>query len=453
MTRKAKVIILDDEPNIVEVILARLEAMGFPARGFTSAAPALEALKADNFHVLLTDLKMPDMDGMEVLQRAKNIDPDLEVIIFTAYGSIEGAVEAMKQGAHDYLVKPFEPIELMAKIESAVEKRDLKQRVRYLEQEVQDNIEHHIFAESPAMKKVLDLARQAGRSDTTVLILGESGTGKELIAKMLHCESNRRDRKYVIMDCGATPATLIEAELFGYTKGAFTGALRDKRGIIEEADGGTLFLDEIGNISPEMQTRMLRVLETGEFRPIGQVGQKVVDIRFISATNIDLAQKVKDGDFREDLYYRLKVITVEIPPLRERKEDIPGLSQIFLTEFSNKTGKKITGMSKEAMGLLMAYRWPGNVRELKNVLESAVVLCKDEVITAQDIYLHDLRRTEAAAEDDLNPLEAQEKAMVVDALRKAKWVQKDAADILGISRRVMHYKIKKFNIQSEKKLA
>ncbi|MFY9397434.1 MAG: sigma-54 dependent transcriptional regulator [Desulfomonilia bacterium] len=452
MTRKAKVIILDDEPNIVEVILARLEAMGFPARGFTSAAQALEALKSDTFHVLLTDLKMPEMDGMEVLQRAKKIDPDIEVIIFTAYGSIEGAVEAMRQGAHDYLVKPFEPIELMAKIESAVEKRDLKQRVRYLEQEVQDNIEHHIYAESSAMKKVLDLARQAGRSDTTVLILGESGTGKELIAKMLHCVSNRRDRKYVIMDCGATPATLIEAELFGYTKGAFTGALRDKRGIIEEADGGTLFLDEIGNISPEMQTRMLRVLETGEFRPIGQVAQKVVDIRFIAATNVDLAQKVKDGQFREDLYYRLRVITIEIPPLRERKEDIPGLSQVFLTEFSNKTGKRITGVSKEAMDMLMAYRWPGNVRELKNVIESAVVLCKDEVITPQDIYLHDLGKTEVS-EDGLNPLEAQEKAMVVEALRKAKWVQKDAADILGISRRVMHYKIKKFKIQSEKKLA
>ncbi|HNR52864.1 MAG TPA: sigma-54 dependent transcriptional regulator, partial [Deltaproteobacteria bacterium] len=300
MTRKAKIIVLDDEPNIVEVILARLEAMGFPARGFTSAAQALGALKADNFHVLLTDLKMPDMDGMEVLRCAKQIDPDIEVILFTAYGSIEGAVEAMKQGAHDYLVKPFEPIELIAKIESAVEKRDLKQRVRYLEQEVQDNIEHRIYGESHAMKRVLALTKQAGRSDSTVLILGESGTGKELIAKMLHYESDRRDRKYVIMDCGATPPTLIEAELFGYTKGAFTGALRDKRGIIEEADGGTLFLDEIGNISPEMQTRMLRVLETGEFRPVGQVDQKKVDIRFIAATNIDLKQKVKEGKFRED---------------------------------------------------------------------------------------------------------------------------------------------------------
>jgi DNA-binding NtrC family response regulator len=452
MTRKAKIIVLDDEPNIVEVILARLEAMGFPARGFTSAAQALGALKADNFHVLLTDLKMPDMDGMEVLRCAKQIDPDIEVILFTAYGSIEGAVEAMKQGAHDYLVKPFEPIELIAKIESAVEKRDLKQRVRYLEQEVQDNIEHRIYGESHAMKRVLALTKQAGRSDSTVLILGESGTGKELIAKMLHYESDRRDRKYVIMDCGATPPTLIEAELFGYTKGAFTGALRDKRGIIEEADGGTLFLDEIGNISPEMQTRMLRVLETGEFRPVGQVDQKKVDIRFIAATNIDLRQKVKEGKFREDLYYRLKVITIELPPLRERKEDIAGLSQIFLTEFSNRTGKTITGFSKEAVDLLMAHRWPGNVRELKNVVESAVVLCKKDVITPDDIYLHDLGGTETA-EEDLSPLEAQERAMVVDALKKAKWVQKDAADILGMSRRVIHYKIKKFKIQADKKLA
>jgi len=449
MTRKAKIIVLDDEPNIVEVILARLDALGFSARGFTAAAQALDALKSDSFHVLLTGLKMPDMDGMEVLRRAKLIDPDIEVIIFTAYGSIEGAVEAMKQGAHDYLVKPFEPIELIAKIEAAIEKRELKQRVRYLEQEIEDQIEHHIYAESPAMKKVLALAKQAAKSDATVLILGESGTGKELIAKMLHYESNRRDKKYVIMDCGATPASLIEAELFGYTKGAFTGAIRDKRGIIEEADNGTLFLDEIGNISPEMQTRMLRVLETGEFRPVGQVDQKKVDIRFIAATNVDLRQKVKDGEFREDLYYRLKVITIEIPPLRERKDDIPGLAQIFLTEFCNRTGKKITGFSKEAVKLLMDHRWPGNVRELKNVIESAVVLCAGEVITPDDIYLHDLGVKEES-EDDLNPLEAQEKAMVVDALKKAKWVQKDAADILGISRRVMHYKIKKFKIQADK---
>jgi DNA-binding NtrC family response regulator len=452
MTRKAKIIVLDDEPNIVEVILARLEALGFSARGFTAAAHALSALKADNFHVLLTDLKMPDMDGMDVLKSARQIDPDIEVIIFTAYGSIEGAVEAMKQGAHDYLVKPFEPIELIAKIESAIEKRDLKQRVRYLEQEVQDHIEHHIYGESQIMKKVLALTKQAGRSDSTVLILGESGTGKELIAKMLHYESDRRDRKYVIMDCGATPPTLIEAELFGYTKGAFTGAMRDKRGIIEEADGGTLFLDEIGNISPEMQTRMLRVLETGEFRPVGQVEQKKVDIRFIAATNVDLWQKVKEGKFREDLYYRLKVITIDLPPLRDRKDDIAGLSQVFLTEFCNRTGKTITGFSMEAVDLLMAHRWPGNVRELKNVIESSVVLCKGEVITPDDIYLHDLGRSDTE-EEELSPLDAQERAMVLDALKKAKWVQKDAADILGISRRVIHYKIKKFKIQSDKKLA
>jgi len=360
----------------------------------------------------------------------------------------------MKQGAHDYLVKPFEAIELLAKIESAMEKRALKQRVLYLEREVEKHIEHHIYAESPSMKKILSLVRQVGKSDATVLILGESGTGKELIAKMLHMESSRRDKKYVIMDCGATPSTLIEAELFGYTKGAFTGALRDKRGIIEEADTGTLFLDEIGNISPEMQTRLLRVLETGEFRPIGQVDLKKVDIRVIAATNVDLVQKVKDGKFREDLYYRLKVITVDLPPLRERKDDIIGLARLFLTEFCNKTGKRISGFSKDAIDLLMDHQWPGNVRELKNIIESAVVLCKDDMITSDVILLSDMAEDEVSKDEgDLNPLELQEKAMVIQALRKAKWVQKDAADILGISRRVMHYKIRKFNIQPDKKLA
>lgn len=454
MTRKGNIIILDDEPNIVEVILARLEVMGFEAKGFTTAAKALEALRQEECSVLLTDLKMPDMDGMEVLRTAKQIDPDVEVILFTAYGSIEGAVEAMKQGAHDYLVKPFEAIELLAKIESAMEKRALKQRVLFLEREVEKHIEHHIYAESPSMKKILSLVRQVGKSDASVLILGESGTGKELIAKMLHMESSRRDKKYVIMDCGATPSTLIEAELFGYTKGAFTGALRDKRGIIEEADTGTLFLDEIGNISTEMQTRLLRVLETGEFRPIGQVDLKKVDIRVIAATNVDLVQKVKDGKFREDLYYRLKVITIDLPPLRERKDDIIGLARLFLTEFCNKTSKKITGFSKDAIDLLMEHQWPGNVRELKNVIESAVVFCKDDMITSDVVLLSDMgEEEEAKYEGELNPLELQEKAMVIQALKKAKWIQKDAADILGISRRVMHYKIRKFNIQPDKKLA
>jgi DNA-binding NtrC family response regulator len=462
MTRKASIIILDDEPNIVEVILARLEVMGFSAKGFTRAESALDTLKKEECSVLLTDLKMPDMDGMEVLKRAKGIDPDVEVIIFTAYGSIEGAVEAMKRGAHDYLVKPFEAIELMAKIGSAIEKRELKQRVKYLEREVEKHIEHHIYAESPSMKKLLELTRQVAKSDATVLILGESGTGKELIARMLHIESNRRDRKYVIMDCGATPSTLIEAELFGYTKGAFTGAMKDKRGIIEEADTGTLFLDEIGNISPEMQTRLLRVLESGQFRAIGQVDQRQVDIRVIAATNVDLRQKVKDGTFREDLFYRLKVITIELPPLRDRKEDIIGLARMFLVEFSNKSARKITGFAKEAIDMLMAHQWPGNIRELKNVIESAVVLSKGDTIDESVILLTDMQDDTPApaaavsstdGEADLNPLELQEKAMVMDALKKANWVQKDAADILGISRRVMHYKIRKFGIQTDKKMA
>jgi DNA-binding NtrC family response regulator len=452
MSKVPKIIVLDDEPNIVEVIITRLETMGFAAKGFTKADLALDALRGDDYSVLISDLKMPDMDGMEVLRRAKQIDPDVEVIIFTAYGSIEGAVQAMKQGAHDYLVKPFEPIELVAKIESAIEKRDLKQRVRYLEQEVEDRIEHHIYAESPAMKRVLSLVRQVSKSDANILVLGESGTGKELIAKMLHYESNRRDKKFVVMDCGATPSTLIEAELFGYTKGSFTGAHKDKRGIIEEADTGTLFLDEIGNISSDMQTRLLRVLESGEFRRLGDLDQKQVNIRVIAATNADLKAKVDDGKFREDLYYRLKVITIDLPPLRERRQDIIGLSQIFLTEFSNKTGKKVTGINKDAMNMLLSYHWPGNVRELKNIMESSVVMSKGSMISPDDIIPSGIFDSAISKnEEGLNPLEAQEKAMVVQALKKARGVQKDAANILGISRRVMHYKVRKYNILTDKR--
>ncbi len=452
MTRQHRILIIDDEPDIVEVLVARLEAMGFHAVGHTRASRALEALRKEDFSVLITDLKMPDMDGMEVLKEAKKIDPDVEVIIFTAHGSIQGAVQAIKEGADDFLVKPFEPMELVTKLEKAIEKRGLKQRVRYLEREIGESLSQHMYAESAAMQNVLSLVRQVSGSDATVLVLGESGTGKELIARMLHHESRRRNGKLVIMDCGATPPTLIEAELFGYQRGAYTGAVKDKKGIIEEADGGTLFLDEIGNISPEMQTRLLRVLENGEFRRLGELDQRHVDIRVIAATNVDLKAKVERGEFREDLFYRLKVFTITLPPLRDRKEDIVGLSQVFLREFCQRTGKRVSGFSREAMDMLLAHHWPGNVRELKNIVHSAVVLCKGETITPEDILPSGILEGSGpkATEEDLNPLEAHEKAMVVDALKKANWVQKDAARILGISRRVMHYKIRKFNIELEK---
>lgn len=452
MSLQHKILIVDDEPDIVEVMVTRLEAMGFYAVGFTRAPKALDALRKEDFSVLITDLKMPDMDGMEVLSEAKKIDPDIEVIIFTAYGSIEGAVQAIKEGAHDYLVKPFEPMELAAKIEKALEKRGLKQRVRYLEREIDDSIGQHMYAESPEMKKVISLVHQVSGSDATVLVLGESGTGKELIARMLHYGSKRRDGKLVVMDCGATPPTLIEAELFGYQRGAYTGAVKDKKGIIEEADGGTLFLDEIGNISPELQTRLLRVLENGEFRRLGELEQRHVDIRVIAATNVDLRAKVDSGEFREDLFYRLRVITITIPPLMERREDIVGLSQIFLSEFCEKAGKKVNGFTLEAMDLLLSHHWPGNVRELKNIIQSAVVLCRGNVITPEDILPSGIFDRSAAPPSDegLNPLEAHEKAMLIDALKKSNWVQKDAAKILGISRRVMHYKIRKFNLMPGK---
>jgi len=447
MRSKAKILVLDDDPNIVEVIVTRLESMDFNVYGYTNPTKALNALRDDSYCVMITDLKMPNKDGMMVLQEAKRIDPDVEVIILTAYGSIEGAVKAIKEGAYDYIAKPFEPLELVTKIEKAIEKRELKQRVRFLEQEVGDSIEYHIYAESPAMKRTLSIARQVSESDSTVLIQGESGTGKELIAKMIHYESRRKRKKFVIMDCGATPPSLIESELFGYVKGAFTGAIKDKKGIIEEADLGTLFLDEIGNISLDMQTRLLRVIELGEFRRVGDLEPRHVDIRILAATNADLEAKVEEGTFREDLYYRLKVISIKLPSLRERKEDIAGLVQVFLSEFTKKTGKKIMGIEKEAMNILFAHQWHGNVRELKNVIESAVVLCKANIIGPDEILLSGIGDEKGYS---LNTLEAQEKTLVVQALKKTNWIQKDAASLLGISRRVINYKIKKYNINPSK---
>jgi DNA-binding NtrC family response regulator len=449
---KPEIIILDDEPNIVEVLLTRLEAKGYNVSGFVKPSQALEAVKRKNAGVILTDLKMPEKDGLSILTEAKELNPDIEVIIFTAYGTISGAVEAMRQGAYDYILKPFNPVELIAKIDRALEKRQLKQRVRALEKEVESSTsEKLIYAVSRSMNHVLNICRQVSSTDATILITGESGTGKELVARMIHKESNRRDNNFIIMDCGATPAGLIESEMFGYVKGAFTGAIRDKTGIVEEADQGTLFLDEIGNISPELQTRLLRVIEYGEFRRVGDVSQKHADIRVIAATNADLQLMVREGTFREDLYYRLKVINVDIPPLRERTEDIPGLIQIFINEFSKKTGKNISGISKEALDIMKKYSWPGNVRELKNTIQSAVVLSGTDMITRDDLMISGICEPEEIFFDSMNKLEETEKDMVVDALKKARWVQNEAAKSLGISRRVMHYKIKKYNINMGEK--
>lgn len=449
MKSAQRILVLDDEAQTVDLIASALDERGYEASAYTSPARAIDALREERFAILLTDYEMPDLNGIEVLRKAKKIDEEIEVIMVTAHGTVQGAVEAMREGASDYLLKPFDLIELTPKIDRALERRALKLRVRSLENEVRETTEHHIFAESKIMKNVLRLVRQVGPSDANVLVLGESGTGKELIARMLHFESRRSSGNLVVMDCGATPTSLIEAELFGYQKGSYTGATKDKPGIIEEADGGTLFLDEIGNITPELQTRLLRVLESGEFRRVGELKQRRVDIRVIAATNADLDVMVQDGVFREDLLYRLRVITVALPSLRERTDDIPGLVQIFIREFSDKTGKEVSGINREAMAMLMRHRWPGNIRELKNVMEAAVVLSRGPVITQDEIILSGVRNLppQSHLEEDLNVLESQERVMVLDALKKSGWVQKDAASMLGISQRVMHYKIKKYNIK------
>lgn len=446
-----EIIILDDEPNIVEVLITRLETKGYNVKGFTKPDSALEAIKNGNACVLLTDMKMPEKDGITVLNEAKELDPDIEVIILTAHGTISSAVEAMKQGAYDYILKPFNPAELIAKLNRALDKQELKQRVRALEKKVELSSDSPIYAVSHSMNHIVRLAKQVSSTDATVLITGESGTGKELIARLIHSESKRSTKNFVIMDCGATPSGLIESEMFGYVKGAFTGAIKDKTGIIEEADKGTLFLDEIGNISPELQNRLLRVIEYGEFRRVGDVTQKHSDIRVIAATNADLVSLVKSGSFREDLYYRLKVINIDIPPLRERTEDIPGLVQIFVNEFSQKTGKHVLGISKDVLEIMKKHHWPGNVRELRNTVQSAVVLCSNDIITRDDLLISGICEPDEIFDESLNKLEETEKDMVIDALKKSRWVQNEAAKTLGISRRVMHYKIKKYNININEK--
>jgi DNA-binding NtrC family response regulator len=395
---------------------------------------------------MISDMKMPGMGGMGLLTEVRSLRPGLPLIFLTAYGTIPDAVRAVRAGAVDYLAKPFDGRELLAKIRKILEGVSL-----HLSHDKEfSKIQDWEMAKSPVMRELYDLIKRVAASDVNVLILGESGVGKEYAARLIHQMGPRRDQPLVVVDCSSTPAGLLESELFGHVKGSFTHAIRDKRGLIETADGGTLFLDEIGNVSPEMQTRLLRFLEDRKIRRIGSVREKMVDCRIISATNTDLLKDIEEGCFREDLYYRLRVVTLKIPLLRERKEDIPLLSQHFVEEFCKKHEVSTVKILPETIKWLSDYPWPGNVRELKNALEAGVVLCKDCVLRPSDLYLTGLPEIPGAvsSESDSFSLEESERNAIIRALKQTGGVQKNAAKLLGISRRAIHYKIKKFEIDS-----
>jgi two-component system response regulator HydG len=387
--KPARVLVVDDEPTLLRALEALLKKKGYDVLGLDSPITATQRLAAEDFDVALLDIKMPQLSGLELLSAVKHRRPEVEVIMMTGHATVETALQAVKSGAYDYLTKPFDDVELVARsVAKAVERKSLWDRNRQLESQLRARegmAPDGLVGASPPIREVQRLIDAVAYSSTTVLVTGESGTGKELVARALHARSPRKAQPFVALNCGALTETLLESELFGHVKGAFTGAQRDQKGLFDAADGGTIFLDEIGDIPPATQVRLLRVLQEGEFKRVGAAESIRVDVRVIAATHRDLPKLVKSGKFREDLFYRLNVINLQLPPLRDRVEDVALLAHHFLRRYTERLGKKVKGIAPEAMELLGGYRWPGNVRELENAIERAVVLCRGELVGATDL--------------------------------------------------------------------
>ncbi|MGO9373515.1 MAG: sigma-54-dependent transcriptional regulator [Syntrophobacteraceae bacterium] len=451
-SNKPIILAVDDDLNILAVLEARLSSIDYQVLTATGGENALEILKVRPVDLMITDVKMPGMGGMDLFSAAQVVRPGLPVMFLTAYGTIPDAVKALKAGAIDYLTKPFNGRDLIAKVQEVLRKNAPKPALETI-----PALSESLWGgKSPAMRELYDLVDRIARSDVNVLILGESGVGKERVARLLHQRGPRREQPFIVVDCGSTPSGLLESELFGHVRGAFTHAIKDKKGLIEAADKGTLFLDEIGNISHDMQVRLLRFLEDRKIRKIGDIKEIPVNCRVISATNIDLPEDVAAGNFRDDLYYRLRVVTLKIPPLRERREDIPVLAQQFVENFCKNENLPLVKLPVETIKWLSEYPWPGNVRELKNALEGGVVLCRDGVLRKSDLSLSGLpdapqKPSAATVGPSSLSLDESERIAILRALQQAGFVQKEAAKLLGISRRAIHYKIKKYGIDCGKR--
>ena len=446
------ILVVDDDENILQVLEARLLSSGLTPLLADRAETALEMLANEPVDLIVSDVKMPGMGGHGLLREVLENWPHIPIIMLTAHGTIPDAVDSIQAGAADYLTKPFDGKELVRVIRARLEAKQAEKTAPRASAAGQESASMPqgfgglLGGRAPAMARFMELLERVAKSTATVLLFGESGTGKEKAARILHDLSTRSDGPFVIVDCGSTQPTLLESELFGHVKGSFTHAVKDKKGLIEAADGGTLFLDEIGNISPDMQTRLLRFLQEGTIRRVGDTAERKVSCRVLAATNADLPGMVSDGDFREDLYYRLKVVTLTIPPLRERREDLPDLARGFLADFCAEQEREPVTLSPDAMKTLTAHPWPGNVRELKNAIEAALVFCRGNVIEPADLQLETPPADSPAVRGTSFSLEDNEREAIVRALEAAGGVKKDAADRLGISRRAIHYKVKKYGI-------
>ncbi len=446
----AKILVVDDEINIREALATILEAEGYEVHAAASAEEGIAKLGEDFFQIVISDMRMGGGSGMDLLRWIRTDCPETEIILLTAYGSVEDAVEAMKLGAYDYLSKPVDRRRLSLLIGKALEKQRLAEENRSLRRRLSVKEEFsNIIGNSSRIRQIFKIISEVAPTNATILITGESGTGKELVARAIHSRSNRRDGPFVTLNCGALPDTLLESELFGYEKGAFTGAAALKMGRIEMASGGTLFLDEVGDMTPKTQVDLLRALQDREIRRLG--GDKVikVDVRFIAATNKDLAEEIAEKRFREDLYYRLNVVPIVLPALRERKEDIPVLVNAFLEEFSKLHKKESKKISDRALDLMLQYPWPGNVRELRNVAERMVLLSPNETLEPRDLPASIGHSQDSRQEISIplnQPLEDTEKAVISSVFSRITRNRRKAADILGISLRTLHYKIHKFHL-------
>ncbi|MBU1229052.1 MAG: sigma-54 dependent transcriptional regulator [Proteobacteria bacterium] len=453
------ILILDDEQNYLLVLDAILSDAGYKVTTLSDPEMGLAFLEESEVDVVVTDMKMPKLTGKEVLDHIKKHYSYIPVLIMTAFGSIEAAVEAMRTGAFDYITKPFSNEELLLSISKAMQFARAQQENRHLRQQIQERFgPENIVARDKSMRHVLDMVHRAAPSRSTVLVTGESGTGKELVAKAIHNQSPRKDGPFISVNCMALNTGVLESELFGHEKGSFTGAVSRRRGRFELADKGTLFLDEIGELSHDMQVKLLRVLQERCFERVGGTDQIEVDIRIVAATNRDLTKAVADGRFREDLFYRLNVVSIHLPPLRERREDIPFLAAHFLDRYARENGREFKGFTAPAMDYLSAYEWPGNVRQLENVIERCVVLSSGDTVDAEDLPPEikdeesqfksavDLLPTKLDLSETLEKIEA---AVIRRALVRADFVQVKAGELLNVSKSLLQYKLKKYNISAK----
>jgi two-component system response regulator PilR (NtrC family) len=465
MNSKASILLVDDEPDIIEILEIVLRDEGMEVCRAASARAALELLRQNHFDIVISDIRMPDMSGVELLKEAKQLAPDTVFVLITAYASTDTAIEALQHGAYDYLTKPFKMEELLEIVRHCLEKKSLMHEAASLQTEMAAQQGQKLFqalhrsqlvGKSQKMLEVYRTIGTVAMGESTVLITGESGTGKELVARAIHEASHRKDRPFVSINCGAFPETLLESELFGYMKGAFTGANGNKKGLLETAGGGSVFLDEIGDMTPAMQVKLLRVLQERKLRPLGGTHELSVDVRVIAATNRDLQTAISQGQFREDLFYRIAVITINLPPLRERAEDIELLACHFLNLYAKKTGKKVFSISSEALQYLESYHWPGNVRELENTIERAIALETSEAIQAERIP-DTVRKLPPPAIRNLIPLPGEsfdleeflqhlERDLICQALKRSDGNQTMAALCLGLTKPSLRHRIQTLGI-------